>query len=144
MPALDAKDRQLLDLLYRNARLPLKTIAARVGLARSSVRERVARLERSGVIRGYRAEVAWPAVTDAVQVYFTVRLQRTPADALIRRLRERHEFERCCSIGGDVDLVIAARADSLPALGELRDWLATQAEVAAVTTSVVLNEEFRR
>ena len=60
MNALDAKDRLLLDLLYRNARLPLKTIAARVGLARSSVRERVARLESSGVIRGYRADVDWP------------------------------------------------------------------------------------
>ncbi|HVH33387.1 MAG TPA: AsnC family transcriptional regulator, partial [Tahibacter sp.] len=57
MHAIDAKDRQLLELLYRNARLPLKTIAARVGLARSSVRERVAKLESSGVIRGYRAEL---------------------------------------------------------------------------------------
>ncbi len=32
----------------------------------------------------------------------------------------------------------------MPALNELRDWLAMQAEVAAVTTSVVLNEDFRR
>jgi DNA-binding Lrp family transcriptional regulator len=144
MNTLDTKDRQLLELLYRNARLPLKTIAARVGLARSSVRERVARLESSGVIRGYRAEVAWPAAGGGVQVYFNVRLQRTPSDTLIRRLRERHEFERCCSIGGEVDLVIAARAESMPALNELRDWLAMQAEVAAVTTSVVLNEDFRR
>ncbi len=86
---LDTKDSQLLELLYRNARLPLKTIAARVGLARSSVRERVARLESSGVIRGYRAEVAWPAAGGGVQVYFNVRLQRTPSDTLIRRLRER-------------------------------------------------------
>jgi DNA-binding Lrp family transcriptional regulator len=144
MPTLDAKDRQLLELLYRNARLPLKTIAACVGLARSSVRERVARLESSGVIRGYRAEVAWPVTTGAVQVYFNVRLQRTPADALIRRLRERREFERCCSIGGEVDLLIAASADSMPELNELRDWLAAQTEVAAVSTSVVLNEDFRR
>lgn len=144
MPNLDTKDRQLLELLYRNARLPLKTIAARVGLARSSVRERVARLESSGVIRGYRAEVAWPASAGSVHVYFNVRLQRTPSDTLIRRLRERHEFERCCSMGGDVDLLIAASAESMLALNELRDWLATQSEVAGVTTSVVLNEDFRR
>lgn len=144
MPTLDAKDRQLLELLYSNARLPLKTIAARVGLARSSVRERVARLETSGVIRGYRAEVAWPLPDGTIQAYFNVRLHRAPADALVRRLRNRREFERCCSIGGDVDLVLAASADSMMAMNALRDWLAAQAEVAGVTTIVVLNEEFRR
>lgn len=144
MHAIDAKDRQLLELLYRNARLPLKTIAARVGLARSSVRERVAKLESSGVIRGYRAEVAWPQTPESVQAYFQVRLRQTPAAALVRRLRDRPEFERCCSIGGEVDLVLSACVDSLAALNGLRDWLAVQAEVASVSTSVVLSEDFRR
>ncbi|MCQ4167503.1 Lrp/AsnC family transcriptional regulator [Tahibacter harae] len=142
--AIDAKDRLLLDLLYRNARLPLKTIAARVGLARSSVRERVARLESRGVIRGYRADVEWPAALPAIQAYFTLRLKHTPAPGLVRRLRERPELERCCSIGGEIDLILSARAESLLALNSLRDWLAEQAEVASVVTSVVLNEEFRR
>lgn len=142
MNTLDAKDRQLLDLLYSNARLPLKTIAARVGLARSSVRERVARLESSGVIRGYRAEVDWP--DGGVQAYLSVRLKQTPATALVRRLRERPELRGCCSIGGDVDLILSAKAASLGALNELRDWLAQQAEVSSVTTSVVLHEEFQR
>ena len=144
MHAIDAKDRQLLELLYRNARLPLKTIAARVGLARSSVRERVAKLESSGVIRGYRAEVVWPQTPESVQAYFQVRLRQAPATALVRRLRDRPEFERCCSIGGEVDLVLSACVDSLAALNGLRDWLAVQAEVASVSTSVVLSEDFRR
>lgn len=142
MNALDAKDRLLLDLLYRNARLPLKTIAARVGLARSSVRERVARLESSGVIRGYRADVDWP--DGGVQAYLSVRLQHTPATGLVQRLRERPELRRCCSIGGEVDLILCATAESLAALNQLRDWLAQQPEVAAVTTSIVLHEDFHR
>lgn len=144
MTAIDAKDRQLLELLYGNARLPLKTIAARVGLARSSVRERVARLESSGVIRGYRADVAWPLQAAPIQAYFSLRLHQIPAAALIRRLRERPELERCCSLGGAVDLVLSASADSMAALNALRDWLAGQAEVASVSTAVVLSEDFRR
>ena len=55
---MDAIDRQLLDLISANARLPLKTLAAHVGLARSSVRERLARLETGGVIRRYTVELA--------------------------------------------------------------------------------------
>ena len=105
MHAIDTKDRLLLELLYRNARLPLKTIAARVGLARSSVRDRVARLESCGVIRGYRAEVAWPQPETSIHAYVSLRLRQTPATDLVRRLRERPELERCCSLGGDVDLL---------------------------------------
>lgn len=38
---MDAIDRQIVAMLRANARLPLKTLAATVGLARSSVRERL-------------------------------------------------------------------------------------------------------
>src|SRR5690606_1565024 len=55
---MDAIDRRILDLLRADARLPLKTIAGAVALARSSVAARIARLESDGIITGYRAEIA--------------------------------------------------------------------------------------
>lgn len=55
---MDIKDQQILKLLGDDARLPMKTIAAAVGLARSSVRERIHKLETAGVIRSYRAKLA--------------------------------------------------------------------------------------
>jgi DNA-binding Lrp family transcriptional regulator len=144
MHALDAKDRQLLDLLCRNARLPLKTLAARVGLARSSLRERVARLEASGVIRGYRADVEWPTPQPLVRAYLVVRLKRTPVPQLLARLRERPEIERCSSVSGEIDMILAIATESLDTLTNVRDWLSAQAEVASVVTETVLREEFRR
>ena len=144
MHALDTKDRQLLDLLYRNARLPLKTLAARVGLARSSLRERVARLEATGVIRGYRADVAWPTQQPLVHAYLVVRLKHTPALTLLARLRERPEIERCSSVSGDIDMILAVAAETLDAMTDVRDWLSAQPEVASVVTETVLREEFRR
>ena len=55
---MDAIDMQIVSLLRTNARMPLKTIAAKVKLARSTVRERLVKLEESGVILGYHARVA--------------------------------------------------------------------------------------
>ncbi|WP_437818276.1 Lrp/AsnC family transcriptional regulator [Sorangium sp. So ce1078] len=52
-PAMDDVDRRLLRLLQEDASRPLKVLAAAVDLSRSSVRERIARLEASGVIRRY-------------------------------------------------------------------------------------------
>ena len=55
---MDTIDMQIVALLRANARMPLKTLAAKVELARSTVRERLVRLEKTGVILGYHARVA--------------------------------------------------------------------------------------
>ncbi|WP_029554368.1 Lrp/AsnC family transcriptional regulator, partial [Verminephrobacter aporrectodeae] len=50
---LDATDRRLLSLLQANARAGTATLARQLGLARTTVVARMARLERSGVVAGY-------------------------------------------------------------------------------------------
>ena len=57
MRDLDSKDREILEILSKEARIALKALAARIGLSRSATSERVINLERSGVIRGYRADI---------------------------------------------------------------------------------------
>ncbi len=82
---MDAIDRKLLGLLGANARLPLKTLAGEVGLARSTVRERIDRLEASGVIRGYRADLA-PEAGPTVSAILSLTLTRTPIPELVAAL----------------------------------------------------------
>ena len=50
---LDDIDRQLLSLLQTNAREGTALLARKLGLARTTVVARIARLERSGVVAGY-------------------------------------------------------------------------------------------
>ncbi|MGL4808551.1 MAG: Lrp/AsnC family transcriptional regulator, partial [Giesbergeria sp.] len=52
-PTLDETDRQLLSLLQTNARESTATLARQLGLARTTVVSRIARLERDGVVAGY-------------------------------------------------------------------------------------------
>ena len=54
---LDDIDRQILDLLQRDARMTNAAIAAEVGLTAPSVFERVRKLEQRGVIRGYTINI---------------------------------------------------------------------------------------
>ena len=51
----DATDERLLALLGANARMTLTALAQKLGLSRTAVQGRMARLERDGVIVGYRA-----------------------------------------------------------------------------------------
>ena len=65
---LDRTDRALLLALSRDGRRPAADLAKELGLSRQAVTERIRELERSGVIRGYRADVD-PARLDLLRAY---------------------------------------------------------------------------
>lgn len=134
---LDDKDRRILDLLRADARLPLKTLAAKIGLARSTLRDRLARLEADGIIRGYHAHIAEDA--PSVAAYLFVRLKSTPAPGLIALLRRMPEVRSCTSLTGDIDLLVEIAAASTDRVNALRDRISTHESVADLTTSIVLD-----
>ena len=71
---LDDVDRELVRLLTRDARTPNSTLAQRVGLAPSTCLMRVRRLQESGVVRGFHAEVSPEALGLQLQAMVSVRL----------------------------------------------------------------------
>lgn len=137
MRPLDDKDRQILDLLRADARLPLKTLAAKVGLARSTLRDRLSRLEADGVIRGYRADIEDGGSN--VAAYLFIRLKATPALDLIAFLKRMPEVRSCASLTGDVDLLVELAAGTTERVNAARDRISSHAAVADLTTSIVLN-----
>src|SRR5438270_11081253 len=67
--SLDDVDLAILDLLVRDARASQRRIAREVGMSPPAVAERIGRLERTGVIRGYRAELDRARLGFLVVVY---------------------------------------------------------------------------
>jgi DNA-binding Lrp family transcriptional regulator len=83
---LDRIDFEILDALQNDARLSNKELAARVGLAPSSCLERVRRLVRDDVLRGFHAVVDAEALGIVLQAMISVRLQ-------VHSLRAFESFE---------------------------------------------------
>ena len=117
--------------------MPLKTLAAKVGLARSTLRDRLSRLEGDGIIRGYRADIA--DLEHGVAACLFVRLHRTPSPELIAMLGRMPEVKSCTSLTGDIDLLVELSAANTDQMNALRDRIASHEAVADVTTSIVLN-----
>ena len=57
LSSLDKIDNEILNLLLADARISYSEIGERVGLSRVAARNRVAALERSGIIKGYKAVI---------------------------------------------------------------------------------------
>lgn len=135
---MDDIDHRLIALLQEDASRPLKTLAAAVELSRSSVRDRIARLEAAGVIRRYTIEVRPDQRVTAVLM---ARLLRTPDPDVVRAVVANPGVVRCYSLSGDIDLMIEVAGRDVEAVNALRDTISTLAGVAGLTTAFVLKRD---
>jgi Lrp/AsnC family leucine-responsive transcriptional regulator len=110
LPTLDILDLRILRLLAQDARLSIRAVAREIGMSAPSVAERIARLERSGVIRGYRAEIDPRALEAALVVYIgAVAVQGTDQREVVKALREFVEVEDVQIVTGRQDMLIRLR-----------------------------------
>lgn len=136
---VDDKDHELLAILSADGRISVKMLAARLSLARSTVSQRLARLEREGVIRGYRAVIDTTALRAAsVHAFLLVKLKKSPDHARVADLGKLPFVIRCASVSGDTDVIIEVAAPTVAEMNETRDDIARKPNVASVTTHVVL------
>jgi Lrp/AsnC family leucine-responsive transcriptional regulator len=139
---LDHRDLAILKALQADARATFAEIGSAVGLAASSVHDRVRKLEGAGVIRGYRAEVDPESLGLFVTALVSVMpLDPKQPDDLPDRVREFAEVESCHSVAGDENYILKVRTRTT---GDLEDFLRRVREKAGVQTrtTVVLSTPF--
>jgi Lrp/AsnC family leucine-responsive transcriptional regulator len=140
---MDATDREIVGLLERNARLTYGEVGKRVGLAASSVHDRVRKLEKAGLLRGYRADVDFAGVGLPITAFVSLALRpSSPAD-IPARVAEFPLVESLYSVAGDNSYVLVVRAPTTSALEELLDALRAKLEVVTRST-IVLSTPFER
>ena len=140
---MDPIDRKIVALLEKDARLTYGEVGKRVGLAASSVHDRVRKLEKSGLLRGYRADVDFAAVGLPITAFVSLALRpSSPAD-IPARVAEFPLVESVYSVAGDNSYVLVVRAPSTTALEDLLDALRAKLEVVTRST-IVLSTPFER
>lgn len=135
---LDATDAKLIALLRENARAPLVALAKAIGLSRSSTQDRLKRLERTGVIKGYTIRTQTPGDSQ-VRAWVLLTLKEavdcTPA---VRALSKRPEVMICHSLAGEVDILLFVRAVSVDALAAFREEIVSAHGIGSAQTYLVL------
>ena len=138
---MDTKDRKILSCLERDARLSYSDIAGRVGLSTSTVHDRVRKLEKQGVIKGYRADVDHEKAGFPITAIVSLALSPTSPVNIPARIAEFDLVESCYSIAGDNSYALIVRAPSTKDLEGLVDALRAKLEVTTRTT-IVLSTPF--
>ena len=140
--ALDRTDLMLLAELQRAGRQTNAELAERVHLSASACLRRVQRLEREGVIAGYRAELDGESLGIGFQAFVRVHLARHDAASIAvfgDHVNEWPEVIACHALTGDMDYLLHVAVASLEHFSRfLLDKLLAQAGVADVNSSFVL------
>ncbi|GHD75255.1 AsnC family transcriptional regulator [Luteimonas padinae] len=145
MPAADTLDRidlQLLAELQHQGRLSNAELAERVHLSPSACLRRVQRLERSGVIAGYRAEVDPERIGLGLTAFVRIRLNHHDAAAVAdfaRGVNEWDEVVACHALTGDMDYLLQVAVTDLEHFSRfLLDRVLARPGVGDVNSSFVL------
>jgi Lrp/AsnC family transcriptional regulator, leucine-responsive regulatory protein len=143
--SLDATDLAILRVLQANARATYTEIGRAVGLSAPSAHDRVHRLERRGVLRGYQArldpEVLGLGVLSLVGVLSEASADQTAMEAAFAEIER---VEATYRVTGEESHVLIVRTHDIAELSEVLQRIRRVGGVARARTSVVLSTAFER
>lgn len=139
--ALDATDQRIVDELTRDGRMSIRTLAETLHISRANAYARLGRLQSSGVIRGFRADVDPAAAGLATSAYVTLNLRQADWRLVRERLRALPGIVHIALVGGEFDVILLVRVRDNAALRRLvLDEIQGMPGVVSTRTLLVFEE----
>ena len=142
MIALDSINERILQALESDGRLSNVDLAARVGLSPSACLRRVQELERTGIIKGYRAVLDRSKLGSAVTIFVMVGLAahlKKDARAFEQAMDRAREVRECHNITGNVEYLLRVEVSDLAAYKAFHaDTLGVLPQVSSITSYISL------
>ncbi|WP_440999155.1 Lrp/AsnC family transcriptional regulator [Fodinibius sp. SL11] len=140
---LDHIDRKILTILQQDGRIANNKLAEKVGLTTTPTLERVKRLEREGIIKGYSARVDEEAIGKGLVVFCSLRLavhQMHTLDEVCDQINEMTEIQSCYHITGDSDFLLKIVVKDMPAYEKfMHDKLTRLPGIERIYSNIVLS-----
>ena len=137
-------DELLLSILREDARAATADIARRLGLSRTTVQNRITRLEQSGVIRGYTVREEDELERSRIRAHIMITLRPKQMTAVVKALQAMHEVRVLYSVSGGHDLIALAVTANVGEMDVLTDRIGAIDGVERTNSSIILSTKFER
>jgi DNA-binding Lrp family transcriptional regulator len=144
MTDLDKLDHLLIARLREDARAPVSALARSLGVSRTTVQSRIARLERLKVITGYSVRVAESFEKDQIHAYVMITVGPKRAASVSAGIKLMPAVRLLQSVSGAFDMIALAVAPSVREMDDLIDAIGNLEGVERTTSSVVLSTKLDR
>lgn len=141
---VDALDTRIFDLLVEDARQSVTALATRLRVARSTVQERIRRLERTDVIAGYTVRLGPAATGRRVTAHVAVTVDPKRSEHVQQTLRKIAGVRTLHTVSGPFDLIAVVAAETTAEIDTVLDRIGEIPGVDRTTSAIVLTTKFDR
>ena len=135
---MEETNRTIISLLSRDGRMSFTELAKRTGLSVSAAQQRVRRLERRGVIKGYAAVIDADDAGLPLTAFVSIKpFDPASPDDAPERLAHLRAIEACHSVAGEENYILKVRVASPTELENLLQEIRSAASVSTRTTVVL-------
>jgi DNA-binding Lrp family transcriptional regulator len=138
------KDEELISLLRVNAREPVASLARKLGLSRTTVQDRLKKLESSGVISGYVVKLGAQAKNNAISALLTLAVEPRRQIDVAKIVGKLPQVEVLYTVSGKYDLVAIVKTASAEDMDALIDRVGVVPGVQEIETAVILSTKLDR
>jgi DNA-binding Lrp family transcriptional regulator len=139
MPSLDDTDRELISLLRDDGRANVAAMAAKLKVARGTVQNRMARLQRDGVIVGYTVRLKPQVEAHRIRALMTIAVDGNRGKEVLRSLRGHPNVTAIYTTNGRWDIVAELQAETLEAFDRVLSTIRLFSGIANTETSILLS-----
>ena len=133
---MDNIDKQILSMLQKNARTPLKALAENVFLSSPAVSARIRQLENEGVITGYRAEIDPVKLGCFITAFINIAMEATRKLEFYEFVENCPNVMECNSITGDYSMLVKV---AFPTTFELDVFVCELQKFGKTQTTIVFS-----
>lgn len=144
MIQLTPKDEELIALLKADAREPVASLARKLGLSRTTVQDRLRRLEDTGVIASYSVRLSREMEQGAMRAFVTLAVEPRRQIEVGKALSRFPQIETLHTVSGKFDLVAQVKTASSEAMDRLIDGIGQIPGITRIETSVILSTKLDR
>lgn len=139
MKPLDRVDQKLISLLRSNARMSVVDLSRKLHVSRTTVQNRIARLEKDKVLLGYTVKLRADIEDSPVRALMSLVTENKKEASVIRSLQGHPNVKVVHHTAGRWDLIAEIGADSLIAFNQVVGELRMVEGVSATETSLLLD-----
>ncbi|MGR6837659.1 Lrp/AsnC family transcriptional regulator [Aliivibrio wodanis] len=140
LQGLDKLDRRIISNLLSNGRESIANLSRNVGLSRTAVTERMNRLEKTGIIKGYTAQIRASSNENHASCYLLISCERGRKDDVSEGLKEIPEVKMTSIVGGTYDIISLVEAPDLHRIHYLCNEIEAISGIKDLKNTIVLHQ----
>lgn len=136
---IDETDRKLLDVLLTNSRLSYRQIASKVGVSVVTAINRVKKLEKEGILKGYTAALDYEKLGYDIDAIINMKISKGKLFEVENKIAHHPSVAAVFDVTGDFDSLIIAKFRNRRALDSFLKKIQTYEFVEGTNTVLILN-----